>query len=77
MLTDYDLGRLTQEDYDAPGTSNDFTADYTLDLVGNRLQKDVDATVDQTFDYTYDDNDRLVVEKADLDGDDTVDQTTV
>ncbi len=38
------LGRLTREVYDAPDTDLDFTADYRIDLVGNRLHKNTDQT---------------------------------
>ena len=47
------LGRLTQERYDSYDNSLDFTADYTLDLVGNRLQKTVDNGNDSTIDPTF------------------------
>jgi RHS repeat-associated protein/uncharacterized repeat protein (TIGR01451 family) len=33
------LGRLTREQVDTAGTADDYTADYTLDLVGNRTKK--------------------------------------
>ena len=62
------VGRLTSEDYDAPGTALDYTADYTFDLVGNRLTKTTDRgrdqSIDQTIGYTYDVNDRLLTEVA-------------
>jgi RHS repeat-associated protein len=38
------LGRLSREVYDGYGTDLDFVADYTLDLVGNRVTKKTDAT---------------------------------
>src|SRR5437899_907584 len=31
------LGRLKREVYNAPGTVGDYTADYVMDLVGNRV----------------------------------------
>ena len=39
-----DLGRLTREVYDSPGSSLDFVSDYIYDLVGNRLEKQTDKT---------------------------------
>ncbi len=37
------LGRLTREVYDSDTDSRDYTADYLLDLVGNRREKNVDT----------------------------------
>jgi len=78
------LGRLTRESYNAPGTAEDFIADYVLDLVGNRVAKKTDPdptfsgdpTYNETIDYVYDANDRLLLEKLDGNADATVDQTT-
>jgi len=39
-----DVGRLTREIYDGPGTDLDYATDYIFDLVGNRLEKLTDAT---------------------------------
>ncbi|MEM9365154.1 MAG: putative Ig domain-containing protein [Planctomycetota bacterium] len=69
------LGRLTQEDYDLDITlsnePHDFIAQYTFDLVGNRLEKSVDlnrdAIVDELIAYEFDDNDRLLRERSDQD----------
>ena len=41
------IGRLTRESYDGYGTALDYIADYTYDLVGNRLTKKTDT--DPTF----------------------------
>jgi RHS repeat-associated protein len=64
------LGRLVQEVYDSHDNTLDYTASYTFDLVGNRLEKSVDqgsdTTIDETITYTYDDNDRLLTETKDL-----------
>ncbi len=47
------LGRLTREVYDSFNDDLDFAADYVLDLVGNRLGKNVDSdpTAQQMADY--------------------------
>ena len=71
-----DLGRLVEEDYD-DDTSNhaqasDYEASYAFDLVGNRVQKDVDhlnvAGVDESITSHYDANDRLRYEVATVSG---------
>mgnify|MGYP007059411115 CR=1 FL=1 len=36
-------GRLVEERLDATGTADDFVAEYSFDLVGNRLKKEVDT----------------------------------
>lgn len=45
------LNRLTTEDYDSHGDTNDFEHTYVYDIVGNRLQKIADAN---TTTYSYD-----------------------
>ena len=66
-----DLGRLTREIYDGPGTADDFKALYYFDLVGNRLRKSGDADQTPGFEedtrYTYDENDRLLTEEFKID----------
>jgi hypothetical protein len=44
------LGRLTEERYDATGTANDYIERYGYDLAGNRVQmaKDTDGKGDIT-----------------------------
>ena len=63
------VGRLTQEQYDSYDNDLDYTATYSFDLVGNRLQettdKGNDSTVDETITYQYDANDRLLAEAKD------------
>jgi RHS repeat-associated protein len=75
-----DAGRLTEEVFANYDGALDYTAHYTYDLVGNRLQKTVDqgrdGVIDQVFTYTYDRNDRLLTETLDRNNDGTVDQTT-
>ena len=71
------LGRLTEEDYDSyDGNVSvlSFTADYTLDLVGNRvtMQKGSRTTTD-----FYDANDRLLTETQVDSADPAKDQYTV
>ncbi|QDU62393.1 tRNA(Glu)-specific nuclease WapA precursor [Planctomycetes bacterium Pan216] len=68
-----ELNRLTQERIDSSDDSLDRTVDYVFDLVGNRLRKAVDlgndGTIEELIWSTYDENDRLLTEIADLDGD--------
>jgi len=71
-----DIGRLTRESYDSYDNDLDFIADYTFDLVGNRLTKQTDTdptfsgdpTFDETITYEYDANDRLLTEAKDVAG---------
>jgi len=58
------LNRLIAEDYNAPDDANDFTHSYVYDLVGNRLERQVDNGPNTT--YSYDpNNDRLITETTD------------
>ncbi|MGD9723620.1 MAG: RHS repeat-associated core domain-containing protein [Pirellulales bacterium] len=84
------LGRLTEERYDFDHASDpqldddyDTIARYGFDLASNRLQlaKDLgNATgafaADQTITYDYDDNDRLLSEALNSDGDPQIERTT-
>ncbi|MBA2115003.1 putative Ig domain-containing protein [Bremerella alba] len=58
--------RLIQEEFDSHDDSLDFTATYTFDLVGNRLEKTVDngsdGSVEHVTTYVVDANDRLLTE---------------
>ncbi|HEV2293863.1 MAG TPA: RHS repeat-associated core domain-containing protein [Tepidisphaeraceae bacterium] len=63
------LNRLMREVYDVIGTTaGDFAADYSLDLVGNRLEKKNDTgndgSADQIITYLYNANDQLTDEAA-------------
>ncbi len=56
-------GRLTQEVAQPFGSTNGYTASYSYDLVGNRLERRVTAGARTlTTTYAYDDNDRLLWE---------------
>ncbi|QDU82488.1 tRNA(Glu)-specific nuclease WapA precursor [Polystyrenella longa] len=61
-----DLGRLITEVFDSHDNALDFEANYTYDLVGNRLKKtvdqDLDLDIDETYTYTYNDSDQLLTE---------------
>ena len=64
-----ELGRLTEETYDGPGTADGYVARYGFDLASNRVHKEVDlgndATVDEIITYFHDVNDRLTREERD------------
>jgi len=60
-----DLSRVITEDYNAPGTSNDFNQTYVYDLVGNRLRTARNGTV--TY-YHYNINDQLAKTSSDPNG---------
>jgi len=64
---DYDnLNRLIEEDYNAPGSADDYTHEYIYDLIGNRLKRVVSGQPNTI--YVYDpNNDRLVQETSDGD----------
>jgi RHS repeat-associated protein len=76
-----ELGRLTEETYNGPGTANDFTAEYFFDLASNRLRKEIDrgndSSIDEVIAYLYDENDRLLSEALDSNNDLQIDQTAV
>ncbi|QDU80097.1 tRNA(Glu)-specific nuclease WapA precursor [Polystyrenella longa] len=61
-----DLGRLVTEVFDSHDNVLDFEANYTYDLVGNRLEKtvdqDLDLDIDETYTYTYNTSDQLLTE---------------
>ncbi|MAT15363.1 MAG: hypothetical protein CMJ46_08850, partial [Planctomyces sp.] len=61
-----DLGRLVTEVFDSHDNALDFEANYTYDLVGNRLEKTVDqhldSDIDETYTYTYNTADQLLTE---------------
>ncbi len=57
-----DLNRLTQESADTVPTGSGYTADYTYDLVGNRLEREILAngqTLTTEYQYYADGSDRL------------------
>ncbi|MEZ6044193.1 MAG: putative Ig domain-containing protein [Planctomycetaceae bacterium] len=61
-----DLGRLVTEVFDSHDNALDFEANYTYDLVGNRLEKtvdqDLDSDIDEIYTYTYNTSDQLLTE---------------
>jgi len=76
--TVYDVHGRVEKTISPTGASTE----YAYDLVGNRLRKSTDtnatpATFEEVIEYAYDDNDRLLMEELDSDGDEDVDQTTL
>ncbi|QDU82504.1 tRNA nuclease WapA precursor [Polystyrenella longa] len=61
-------GRLVTETLDSYDNTLDFEANYTYDLVGNRLKKQVDIDLDSDIDemttYTYNNADQLLTEST-------------
>jgi hypothetical protein len=63
------LQRLTQEQYVSSIAGNSYTAQYTFDLVGNRLTKTTSSsTGTEVINSTYNANDQLLTDTATLDG---------
>ncbi|HXG08424.1 MAG TPA: RHS repeat-associated core domain-containing protein [Gemmataceae bacterium] len=60
------LNRLVREQVDTVGTADDYTIDYTLDLVGNRLKKltTKGSGIVERVEGTFDARDRLTEEKV-------------
>jgi RHS repeat-associated protein len=72
------LRRLTSEAINSYDNNLDGTATYAYDIVGNRLSKIGGPANDAgTIRYVYDDNDRLLREVFDIQGDGTPERTTV
>ena len=71
---------LIGEELDSTNNALDFTAAYTYDLTGNRLERTIDwgsdTNIDEVTSYTYDANDRLTTEELDTDGMAGAEQTT-
>jgi RHS repeat-associated protein len=64
------LGRLTEEDYDSSLPGLDFDAQYIMDLVGNRLEKNTTFAIGnfEEIDYAYNPLDQLLTEIVKLNG---------
>jgi RHS repeat-associated protein len=68
-------GRLSQEKLDVGNNgagTGDYTSDYSIDLVGNRLKKTLDqgsnGSTDETITYSYNAKDQLSTESSNVNG---------